>query len=158
MGFESGGRGVSGGARVLRNGLGALLLTGMATACAGTPDATADTAPATAIDTRPDRPDWLDRKIQAFRAMPPREAPIKIWQFPHGGKPAYLFISPCCDQFNPLFDAVGALLCHPSGGIAGRGDGKCPAPQDPGTKAVLIWANPAMSGTGALPAPFFGKP
>lgn len=43
------------------------------------------------------------------------------------GQPVYLFISGCCDQFNRLYDGEGRFICAPSGGIAGSGDGRCPA-------------------------------
>ena len=42
-------------------------------------------------------------------------------------RPVYLFTAPCCDQFNPLYDAEGRFICAPTGGFAGSGDGKCPA-------------------------------
>jgi hypothetical protein len=32
----------------------------------------------------------------------------------------------CCDQFNPLFDAQGKVICNPDGGLTGRGDSHCP--------------------------------
>ena len=41
------------------------------------------------------------------------------------GKNAYLFISPCCDHLNYLYDANAEVICAPSGGFFGTGDGKC---------------------------------
>jgi len=43
----------------------------------------------------------------------------------YDGKPAYLISSPCCDMFNYLYDPDGNVLCAPSGGFAGAGDGPC---------------------------------
>lgn len=43
-----------------------------------------------------------------------------------GGQVYYGFIAPCCDQFNPMFDARGKYICAPSGGYTGRGDERCP--------------------------------
>lgn len=31
----------------------------------------------------------------------------------------------CCDLKSDLYDANGNLICHPDGGYAGTGDGKC---------------------------------
>ena len=68
--------------------------------------------------------------------------PISIWQITHKGKLAYLFFAPCCDQYNPLYDASGEVLCHPSGGIHGRGDSTCPSPADRGTAVQFVWSHP----------------
>jgi hypothetical protein len=41
------------------------------------------------------------------------------------GKVAFLVTSPCCDLFNYLYDQNGQVICAPTGGIAGQGDGRC---------------------------------
>ena len=48
-----------------------------------------------------------------------------IMKVSYQGQPAYLFVAPCCDQFNQLYDTRGVKLCAPSGGLSGHGDGKC---------------------------------
>lgn len=66
--------------------------------------------------------------------------------YSYRGRPAYLLNSPCCDQFNYLYDAEGRILCAPSGGLSGRGDGRCTEPLlDPA-------AAPAPRGSGAAAA------
>jgi len=32
----------------------------------------------------------------------------------------------CCDQMGEVRDTSGNIICHPDGGITGKGDGKCP--------------------------------
>lgn len=90
-------------------------------------------------------PEWLRGKIGQFEALPPDRAPLGIWQITHKGQPAFYLLSPCCDQYNPLFSAEGNEVCNPSGGFTGRGDGKCPNPMDQGTKATLVWSHPAAA-------------
>src|SRR5574343_321169 len=90
-------------------------------------------------------PEWLVAKLKQFDQMPEREAPIEIWQIQHGGSPAYYFVSPCCDQYNPLYSQQGRVLCHPTGGIVGRGDGKCPKPADRGSSARFVWKFPSAA-------------
>lgn len=87
-------------------------------------------------------PDWLQQRIATYEAGPKHESPVAIWRITHQGQPAYFVSSPCCDQFDPLWDAKGDTICHPSGGFAGRGDGKCPVPRDAGTQATLVWSLP----------------
>jgi len=89
-----------------------------------------------------ERPAWLSAKIGEYESGPARQAPIEIWQLMHKGQIAYYFVSPCCDQYNPLFAASGQILCNPSGGFSGGGDGKCPKPADPGSKVNFVWAHP----------------
>jgi hypothetical protein len=59
--------------------------------------------------------------------MPTQEAATKVTRkVMYAGKPAYLIPSPCCDKFDYFYDARGVILCAPSGGFTGRGDGSCP--------------------------------
>lgn len=37
----------------------------------------------------------------------------------------YYVTSPCCDQYNYVYDENKEALCAPDGGFTGRGDGKC---------------------------------
>jgi len=87
-------------------------------------------------------PDWLQQRIAGYEAGAEHASPSAIWKIQHQGATAYYVVAPCCDQFNPLWDARGETLCHPSGGFAGHGDGKCPTPKDAGSEATLIWSDP----------------
>ncbi len=69
----------------------------------------------------------IQELIAAYEAASPDNRPAGIQKLLYNGKPAYLLISPCCDQFNYLYSAEGVPLCAPSGGIAGHGDGRCKA-------------------------------
>lgn len=73
-------------------------------------------------------PDWLSQRIAVFERAPADAEAVEILALPHAGDTAYLFVAPCCDQFNVLYDAQGRRLCAPSGGLTGRGDGRCEPP------------------------------
>ena len=90
-------------------------------------------------------PEWLRVKIKEFEDLPADRAPIGVWQISHNGQSAFYLLSPCCDQYNPLFSAEGNEICNPSGGFTGRGDGKCPTPMDRDTKSALVWSHPAAA-------------
>ena len=90
-------------------------------------------------------PEWLRVKIGEFETLPADRAPLGVWRITHNGQPAFYLLSPCCDQYNPLFSAEGKEICNPSGGFTGRGDGQCPKPMDQGTKAALVWSHPAST-------------
>ena len=70
---------------------------------------------------------WPDaaKQFQAARAGHPQPGTLLL-RAPQG-RVAILLAAPCCDHFNPLFDEKGHKICAPSGGFAGRGDGRCPA-------------------------------
>lgn len=42
------------------------------------------------------------------------------------GETVYYYTSPCCDQYNHLYNRNGEIICAPDGGFSGQGDGKCP--------------------------------
>ncbi len=52
--------------------------------------------------------------------------PTEIWEWKLDGKTYYYVNAPCCDQFSTLYDDQCQRVCAPSGGIAGKGDGRCP--------------------------------
>lgn len=90
-------------------------------------------------------PSWLLSKMERYDAMPQDQAPLGIWQLTRQGQPAYFEISPCCDQYNPLFNSKGQKVCSPNGGIHGGGDMQCPRPADPHTAVRLVWVHPKAS-------------
>ena len=57
----------------------------------------------------------------------------------YGDGVAYYVKAGCCDQFDPLIDARGVLVCYPSGGFSGRGDGKCPGALPPVSERREVW-------------------
>lgn len=69
---------------------------------------------------------WVRQQIRAFE-MPTREAPSRVTgKVVYGDEPFYSIPSPCCDKYDYLYDSRGGILCAPSGGLTGRGDGRCP--------------------------------
>ena len=71
-------------------------------------------------------PEWLRIRLADYDAQPGPAAPRAVYEVPWRGGVAYYVQAGCCDQLDPLVDARGVLLCYPSGGFTGRGDGKCP--------------------------------
>jgi hypothetical protein len=82
-----------------------------------------DSAPSNeaSIEVRP----RIVEMIAKFEAAPPNRRDYGITKYLLDGKPHWLIVAPCCDQFNYLYNAEGVAVCAPYGGIAGNGDGKC---------------------------------
>jgi len=112
-----------------------------ADAAPATPSVIADTGrdPPPAAHVAPGLPAWLAARVADYDAQPARTAPSAVHEVTYRGAPAYLVTAPCCDQFNPLYDARGVVICHPSGGFTGRGDGKCPEALPPDAPRREVW-------------------
>ncbi len=96
--------------------------------------------------SRPPLPAWLETRVATWERQDQSDADgISVSRLQHKGAATYLVYAGCCDRYNTLYDAAGRELCSPSGGIDGEGDGMCPVPVDPGTKAVTVWEHPGAS-------------
>ena len=65
--------------------------------------------------------------------------PLEIWRYVYNNQLVYLTKPDCCDQYEQVFTSNCSLICAPGGGIAGKGDGKCPDFYDNATNGLLIW-------------------
>lgn len=84
-------------------------------------------------------PEWLRIRLADYDAQAGNAAPRAVWAVRYQGGTAYYVQAGCCDQLDPLIDANGVLLCHPSGGFTGRGDDKCPAKLPPADERREVW-------------------
>jgi hypothetical protein len=97
------------------------------------PSASAASVPATPATTTAAVPKpqlnttvpWLQVKIWEFQNQPVANPPRVVSKAVYEGKTVYYISAACCDIPSQLFDEDGKLICYPSGGIAGGGDGKC---------------------------------
>lgn len=69
---------------------------------------------------------WLQVKIWEYQNQPVSNPPRSIVKTTFEGKPVYYVPPVCCDIPSELYAEDGALMCYPSGGFTGAGDGKCP--------------------------------
>ncbi len=88
------------------------------------------------------RPQWLQNRIQGILATRKRNPVIRISRYQFEGETVYYESAPCCDQQSTLYDAEGKILCHPEGGITGKGDGKCGNFAKRRTNEQLVWQDP----------------
>ena len=87
-------------------------------------------------------PSCIQEKIDAIQQQPRFNPPATLYRYFYIDKYVYLLSSDCCDQFNYLFDKDCNLICAPSGGITGRGDGKCSNFKQMASEEMLIWKDP----------------
>jgi hypothetical protein len=85
----------------------------------------------------------LAAKIAALQAKPKGNPAYEIWAYTWNGQKVYLASDEtCCDQFITLYDECFNVLCAPSGGITGKGDGRCSDFYQQATDQQLVWRDP----------------
>lgn len=88
------------------------------------------------------RPAWLEQKVQERFQAKKTNPPIHIYSYLYNGATVYYETSAGGDQFSNLYADNGQLICHPDGGMTGRGDGQCPDFREKRTDEKLIWEDP----------------
>ena len=86
-----------------------------------------------------DAPSCIQQKINELKSMSQGNPPAKITEYEYEGKKVYLLTKPCCDQFNELYDNNCNYMCAPSGGLTGKGDGKCPGFEANAKLIRVVW-------------------
>lgn len=89
-------------------------------------------------DIKTDVPTCIEKKINKLYNSKVQNPPAKVYKWEVDGQVYFLFSSPCCDQYSYLYDEDCNVVCAPSGGFSGSGDGTCPEWQ--GQKVeTLVW-------------------
>jgi len=78
---------------------------------------------------------------EQLQNAPPQTPPGAIWEYSYNDSIVYLVPAPCCDQFNPIYNLECKVICHPDGGITGKGDGQCNDFHRKATGKKLLWAD-----------------
>lgn len=89
--------------------------------------------------TQTGNPQWVDQLIKKFESEPVGNPPLSIWRYEYNNQTVYYVPAHCCDVYSVLYDASGNVICAPDGGIAGKGDGKCPDFSSQRSNEQLIW-------------------
>jgi hypothetical protein len=84
-------------------------------------------------------PSCIQEKIGQIKKEPKWNPPAEVNEYNYDGKKVFLFSSPCCDQYNNLYDSDCTLICAPSGGYTGKGDRKCEDFFEKAKHVKLIW-------------------
>ena len=91
------------------------------------------------------RPPWLQALIAQIEREPVTNPPSAIFRYRYQSRAVYFRPARCCDIQSELYDDAGRLICHPDGGITGRGDGRCPDFFTARSDEHLIWRDPRPS-------------
>lgn len=84
----------------------------------------------------------IQTKITELQALPKGNPGYEVWQYTYQGHKVYLVTSSCCDDYTTLYDECLNVLCAPSGGFTGKGDGRCPEFYQLSADRQLVWRDP----------------
>ena len=87
-------------------------------------------------------PPCIGEKIDAIQQLPKYNPPATVYRYSYQNQYVYLISSNCCDQYNYLYDKNCNVICAPTGGLTGRGDGRCADFKQNATGEVLVWKDP----------------
>lgn len=77
--------------------------------------------------------------IQDLKGRPVANPPAYVASYEYSGQVVYYVPPRCCDIFADLYSSEGKIICHPDGGIAGHGDGRCPDFLSHRKNEKIIW-------------------
>ncbi|MEK7652954.1 MAG: hypothetical protein AAB358_00500 [Patescibacteria group bacterium] len=84
-------------------------------------------------------PTWIKTLIDTKKNSPLENPPSTIRKCTYQNKIVYYVSSPCCDQYNYLYDDNNKVICAPDGGFTGNGNGKCSDFSLDKNNCELIW-------------------
>ena len=98
----------------------------------------ASSSPSTRVEVA-GLPEWLRIRLADYDAQTGPAAPRAVFQVAYGDSVAYYTLAGCCDQLDPLVNASGVLVCYPTGGYTGHGDGMCPGALPAPAQRREVW-------------------
>lgn len=84
-------------------------------------------------------PSCVNKKIEEIKALHKWNPPAEVNEYEYKGDRVWLFTSDCCDQYFMLYDGSCNYICAPSGGLTGKGDGKCSDFYQTAKHVKLVW-------------------
>jgi hypothetical protein len=87
-------------------------------------------------------PGWLEALIAQIELEDVTVPPTAIYRYQYAGETVYFRTARCCDVRSIVYDAEGSVICEPSGGVNGGGDGRCPDFFETRTEERLIYLDP----------------
>ena len=93
------------------------------------------------INAQKETASCIQQQIEEFKKQPVTNPPMTVYQYTYNNTLVYYVSAPCCDRYTTLYDKNCNIICRPSGGITGKGDGKCSDFFEKRTDEKLIWTD-----------------
>ena len=89
-----------------------------------------------------DIPEAIQAMIKEIKNEEVRNPPARVFSYQYLDQTVYYIPGFCCDIMSTVYDKDGNIICHPDGGITGRGDGRCEDFFEARSEQKLIWSDP----------------
>ncbi len=93
------------------------------------------------INAQKETANCIQQKIEEFKKQPVTNPPMSVYQYSYNDALVYYISAPCCDRYTTLYDKNCNIICRPSGGFTGKGDGKCSDFFEKRTDKKMIWTD-----------------
>lgn len=70
-------------------------------------------------------PACVQKQVDVYKQKSKSKNDVLASSDRYNGKTVYVIQPGCCDQYTVMMDENCSYICAPSGGMTGRGDGKC---------------------------------
>ncbi len=87
-------------------------------------------------------PEWLVALTRELESQPVANPPAYLARYDYKGQVVYYLPARCCDISSILYNVAGTIICHPDGGYAGNGDGRCADFLAQRTNEKIVWRDP----------------
>jgi hypothetical protein len=78
-----------------------------------------------APDTSSSSPAWVTALVRQLETNPVANPPSFVARYDYKDQDVYFVPQRCCDVMSVVYRADGAVMCHPDGGLNGKGDEMC---------------------------------
>ncbi|MFK8014525.1 MAG: hypothetical protein AB8G17_03635 [Gammaproteobacteria bacterium] len=82
---------------------------------------------------------WLDALTEQIGEDRLTDPPSQILSFRYRQQTVFYRPPYCCDIPGVIYDASGAVMCYPTGGLGGNGDGQCDDFFRQRADCALVW-------------------
>ena len=87
----------------------------------------------------PRLPQCMQERLEQLQKDLLRSPPAYVAQYKYKEQIVYYIPPAEGDQMSELYNEDCELICHPDGGITGRGDGSCPDFEKERSEEKIIW-------------------
>ena len=116
----------------------AVMAIGFACAPASAPSGSTTTSPPGGQD---ENPEWLTDLVERLKNEPVANPPASIKEYAYNGQTVYYLPPRYADIWSTLYNADGAIIGHPDGGITGQGDGRVQDFLEERKNERVVWAD-----------------
>ena len=84
-------------------------------------------------------PSCVDKLIAELKNRESKNVPVTVSQYEFKGQTVFYVSAKYPDDYGTVYNQNCEVICHPDGGITGRGDGKCTGFFEEAKNQKIVW-------------------